>query len=324
MGELAVIPREPITIMEIVRDIASNPQADVGKLEKILDLQERFEKNQARVAFNRAMKNAQEEMDPVRRDAKNESNHSRYARLETIDAAIRPIYTRHGFCLSFSEVPAVRHAENVRLRCNAHHAEGHTEPYELEAPPDIMGPQGKATKTGVQGMGSTVSYLRRYLKLMIFDIALTNEDNDGQRRREPPADEPPLKQGVDLHEDITSNPVPETKAGQRQFTHFEILQSFGGVKKRFQAIKQEPAYYAILAKWGKKKSNEFTEAERDKAIGCGKEMKLTVADLEVACPLVDVLSDPVPLSIGTRCRMGKKVYEVWDDPANGFDWREVK
>jgi hypothetical protein len=102
------------------------------------------------------------------------------------------------------------------------------------------------------------------------------------------------------------------------------LGAFAAVKKRFQAVRREDQYYAILARWGKKKSNDFTAEERSKAIGCGKQMQLEVADLEVACPVVDVLSDAVELTQGTRCRYGKKVYEVWDDPADGHTWREVK
>jgi hypothetical protein len=173
--------REP-TMLEIIREVASSPTADLSKLEKLLELQERVEARQAKTAYQQAMKAAQEEMEPVRRDGQNDSNRSRYARLETIDRAIRPIYTKHGFCLSFgSEEP--RKAGAVRVTCKCLHIGGHAEPFELEADLDMTGPGGKANKTGVQGLGSSVSYLRRYLTLMIFNIQLTNEDNDGQRER---------------------------------------------------------------------------------------------------------------------------------------------
>ena len=36
-----------------------------------------------------------------------------------------------------------------------------------------------ALDTAIQALGSTVSYGRRYLTLMIFNVALTNEDDDG-------------------------------------------------------------------------------------------------------------------------------------------------
>ncbi len=170
--------RVPPTVLEIIAAVARDPHTDVAKLRELLDLQERIQAKDAEIEFARAMKAAQDEMPTVYRESKNDSNQSRYAKLEALDKAIRPVYTRHGFSLSFSGVQPWE-VGKTRVKCIVRHIAGHSEPHELEGEPDTAGPKGGATKTAIQGMGSTVSYLRRYLTLMIFNVMLSNEDNDG-------------------------------------------------------------------------------------------------------------------------------------------------
>jgi hypothetical protein len=92
---------------------------------------------------------------------------------------LRPIYTRNGFCLSFNSEPV--EGPNVRVICGVSHDAGHSKTFQLEAALDMAGPQGKANKTPLHGLGSSVSYLRRYLTCMIFHVVFANDDNDGQR-----------------------------------------------------------------------------------------------------------------------------------------------
>ena len=186
---LPVPASEPVladSLLNFVARAMADPAIDAGKLEMLLRMQREIVADDARLQFNRAMSAAQGEMVAVVRDATNDQTKSRYARLETIDAAIRPIYVRHGFCLTFNSEQA---GTDVRIVCKVAHVAGHTERYQLDAAADVAGPQGKANKTPLHGLGSTVSYLRRYLTCMIFNVVLSNEDTDGNRAREtaPPA-----------------------------------------------------------------------------------------------------------------------------------------
>lgn len=153
---------------------------DLDKAERLFALAQQVRSADAESAFNRAMQAAQEEIKPVARDAFNPSNKSKYARLETVDNAIRPIYTKHGFALSFNSGPP-KEPGNVRILCDVRHSAGHVKPYELEGGLDMTGAKGTANKTSIQGLGSSVSYLRRYLTLMIWNVPLVDEDNDGNR-----------------------------------------------------------------------------------------------------------------------------------------------
>lgn len=171
------VPDTPANTMESFIAMAlTNKDVDADKLQKLLDMRRQYLSDEARVAFHRAMAEAQAEMQPVVRDAENTQTRSRYARLETIDAAIRPVYSRHGFRLSYDTEAA---GDRTRVICIVSHIAGHSERYQLESRLDTVGAQGKVNKTELHGLGSTVSYLRRYLACMIFNVVLRNEDTDG-------------------------------------------------------------------------------------------------------------------------------------------------
>jgi hypothetical protein len=171
---------EPTSLINIIARAMHDDSFDVNKLESLIRIQREIVQEQAQQEFNRAMSAAQSEMRAIRRDGKNDQTHSRYARLETIDDEIRPIYCAHGFSLTFSTEPAVDPA-NIRVVCEIAHSGGHVKKLGLESPPDVMGAKGLVNKTALHGLGSTVSYLRRYLTCMIFNVVLYNDDDDGNR-----------------------------------------------------------------------------------------------------------------------------------------------
>ena len=176
-----------VDMLAIIAAASRDPSVDVAKMRELLDIRREVIAEQARVAFSASMAACQSEMLPVFRDAENSQTRSRYARLESIDVAIRPVYTRHGFALSFDAPES--NADGALVVCRVLHQGGHTERYSLRGALDTSGFKGASNKTDIQGLGSTISYLRRYLTMMIFNLSLTNEDNDGNGRK-PDAREP--------------------------------------------------------------------------------------------------------------------------------------
>ena len=158
--------------------MATDPRADVEKLERMMALYERLEANRARQAYNEAMNLAQAEIEPVARTTENTVTRSFYAKLEAVDAAIRPIYTKHGFSLSDDAVAPLTPG-NIRIQCRCAHIAGHTEIFHREAATDTTGPKGSPTKTPLHGGGSTETFLRRYLRVGIFNVVFKNLDDDG-------------------------------------------------------------------------------------------------------------------------------------------------
>lgn len=177
---------ESAMMIQMIQRAAADPSVDVDKMERLMQMHERFVDRSAAAAFNAAMVRAQQRIKPVARRALNTQTNSTYAKLEDVDQEISPIYTNEGFSLSFGtdDSPLAGH---VRVICDVMHAEGHTKQYKADLPLDATGIGGKTNKTGVHAHGSTYSYARRYLTLMIFNVAMVKEDDDGNGASKPQA-----------------------------------------------------------------------------------------------------------------------------------------
>src|ERR1700692_1415295 len=81
-----------------------DPTIDVAKLDALLRMQREIKADWASVEYNKAMNAAQAEVQPIARTTENTQTSSFYAKLEAVDAAIRPIYLKHGFSLSYNTV----------------------------------------------------------------------------------------------------------------------------------------------------------------------------------------------------------------------------
>ena len=166
--------------LSIIDRASKDPRTNIEKLRALLDMQKEMIAEERRVAFSLAMMEAQAEMEPIVKSDKGERKN--YAKLERIDAGIRPIYTRHGFSLTFNSKKS--DDKTIYVSCKCFHKSGHTEFYELEGGIDNVGPKGEKNKTDIQGLGSSVSYLRRFLTMMIFNVVVVDEDNDGNLQEE--------------------------------------------------------------------------------------------------------------------------------------------
>lgn len=173
----ATVP-ESTTIFQVIERAARDPNVDIDKLERLLQLQERMQERQATGDFDNAMADAQEQMRQVRADANNPQTRSKYASYSQLDAALRPVYSRHGFAISFDTEPA---AENyVRVVGRVSHRGGHRQRYQIDMPADGKGAKGNDVMTKTHATGSAVTYGKRYLLCMIFNVAIGNgTDDDG-------------------------------------------------------------------------------------------------------------------------------------------------
>lgn len=174
---LPQVQSDNLAMLDMIERLATNPDVDVSKMQQILDMKTTVFDKGAEIEFNRSMSIVQAELKPVARDAENSHTKSTYAKLESICEAITPIYTSHGFALSFYEEDCPK-ADHVRVMCEITHS-GFSKVRHLDVPSDIMGTSGNRTKTNTQGFGSTTSYGRRYLTVMIFNITIKDMDNDG-------------------------------------------------------------------------------------------------------------------------------------------------
>lgn len=169
---------EPTTILNIIERASRDPNVDIDKMERLIAMHERVQSKSAQVEFDNAMAAAQEEMGPIRTDAANNQTKSKYATYAALDHATRPIYSKHGFALSFNTGDAPNKDE-VRVLCVASHRGGHRQDYKIDMPADGKGPQGAAVMTRTHATGAAASYGQRYLLKLIFNLAVGEVDDDG-------------------------------------------------------------------------------------------------------------------------------------------------
>jgi hypothetical protein len=160
---------------------ATDPNVSVEKIERLMALWERGEARKAETAFNRALAAAQKEMRSVAADAFNPQTRSKYASYEALDKALRPIYTKHGFAVSFPGTGDAAFPEHVRVLCKLTHHDGHAERYHIDMPADGKGAKGGDVMTKTHAVASGVSYGMRYLLKMVFNVAVGEDDDDGNR-----------------------------------------------------------------------------------------------------------------------------------------------
>lgn len=177
VGDL--LDREPSGLLDVIARAVRDPAVDIDKMERLLAMQERVIADTAKTAFNAAMRRAQAQMPAVLKDRTNDQTRSTYATLEAVSREMQPVIDRNGFGITFGtdNSPLENH---YRVTCDVLHEQGHERHYFADVPADNVGMKGNQNKTATHGFGSTMSYGRRYLKMLIFDVA-TTDDDDGQR-----------------------------------------------------------------------------------------------------------------------------------------------
>jgi hypothetical protein len=164
-------------LVSIIERAAINPEVDIEKMERLLDMHDRILMRQAETEFNAGMTAAQSEMGRVSTDATNPQTRSRYATYGKLDSVLRPIYTAHGFALSFDTGEASEGM--LRVICRVSHRGGYSREYHVDMPADGKGAKGGDVMTKTHATGAAMSYGMRYLLKMIFNVAIGEDDNDG-------------------------------------------------------------------------------------------------------------------------------------------------
>jgi len=167
---------ETAAIFQIIERAARDHTVDIDKMKELMAMHKAMRSESAELEFDRAMASAQEEMQPVRADANNPQTKSKYASYAALDAAIRPIYTKYGFSVSFDTGESAP-VDCVRIVAKVAHSGGHRERPHIDMPADGKGAKGGDVMTKTHATGAAVQYGRRYLLGMIFNLAVSKDDD---------------------------------------------------------------------------------------------------------------------------------------------------
>ena len=179
MNELTVEQKQHAMTPAGLLAIAVQQGADIDRLEKLMELQERWEKNEARKAYVAAM-NAFKANPPElfkNRHVKYNNTEYDHASLDHVTNTIASALSAHGLSHRWD----VQQLEGgvIRVTCVITHVLGHSESTPLQSGADPSG-----GKNSIQAIGSAVTYLQRYTLLAATGLATKEMDNDGKTTAE--------------------------------------------------------------------------------------------------------------------------------------------
>ena len=168
-----IVHDKPTDFLSVLDRAIQTPGMTVDIIERMLAVQERVVGDQRKIAFMEAMARLQAQLPQITKDGRivvKGVERSRYARLETIDEAIKPLLAEHGFSFCFDTEET---SGGLKLMATLTHREGHAITKSLPLPIDK-----NEYRNPVQNYGSTVSYGIRYLIKMMLNIVEKGEDMD--------------------------------------------------------------------------------------------------------------------------------------------------
>ena len=176
-----------VAITAVAEEAEMSPQAlitlaieknvSVETMEKLMDLQDRWEIKKSKKQFDEAMASFQIDC-PVIEKKKEVKNNSgmvlySYAPLEVIVKETKNLLKKHGFNYSFK---TKTEKDNMTVECIAKHIGGHSESSTMEVP--TVG--GTGIMSAPQKVASAMTFAKRYTFCNVFGIITADEDIDAK------------------------------------------------------------------------------------------------------------------------------------------------
>ena len=179
-------------LVNLIQRAATDDTFSLDKLDRLLDVKERWEKEEARKAYVAALAGFKANPPQIVKSqtvdfsTNKGRTHYKYASLGQVAADVAIGLAPHGLSHSWD---VAQDKDQVIVTCILTHMRGHSERVSIAGPKDDTG-----NKNGIQQVGSTIAYLQRYTLMAITGLAAHDQDDDGEsatpQRREPPPRQP--------------------------------------------------------------------------------------------------------------------------------------
>lgn len=177
-------------IVQMVIAAAKDPTVDADKMRAMATLAMEMQVHQLEMdklarqeTFNRDLNAAIDEMPVITktgrilipgRNGEADRVQGTYARFEDLNRIVKPILSRHQLTITFVPgTPAT--AGGVSVAPVLRHNNGIVKEYEPMSLPN----ENSGSKNNVQGIGSSISYGKRYAMCAVLNITVESEDDDG-------------------------------------------------------------------------------------------------------------------------------------------------
>ena len=174
--ENAIEIRQPASLIEMALARGADEKA-LEKLEKVLELQERWEANEAKKAYHDAMAKFKANPPDIEKDktvsydvqGKGTTTYN-HSTLANVTNKINRALSEYGLSAAWT----TSQETGIKVTCTITHRLGHSESTSLVAASDTSG-----SKNAIQAIGSTITYLERYTILALTGLATRESDDDG-------------------------------------------------------------------------------------------------------------------------------------------------
>lgn len=171
---MEVVPQRSsaaLTPMEMLNAAMERGDA-IEKLERLMDLNDRWEKAQAKKAFLEAKAAFKAEAPVIAKDKENKQYGSRYSSIGNVVNKTNEVLSKFGLDARWE----YDQSDSIKVTCILSHLQGHSENVSLKAPPDTSG-----QKNPIQQIKSTTTYLKLATFEAVTGIATEegSADDDG-------------------------------------------------------------------------------------------------------------------------------------------------
>lgn len=173
-NEVATLDTGVVTPMSMLQS-ARQQGASLEQMQQLMDMQFKWEENEAKKAYFKAVAEFKAEEILVAKDRKNNQYNSRYTSKGNLVNTVNPILSKHGLSANWK----IEQGEVITVSCVLSHSQGHSESVSMSAPPDTSG--GERGKNPIQQIKSTITYLEIVTFEAVTGVASHDDpgDDDG-------------------------------------------------------------------------------------------------------------------------------------------------
>lgn len=151
---------------------AVDKDLDIAKLEKLMDLRDRWQATEARKSFYEALMKFQKECPSLPKTKLVKFNNTAYCYtpLSKITTSIKAKLSECGLSYRWQNDDD---GQTIKVTCIVTHKDGHSEQTTMSAGADKSG-----AKNEIQARGSAITYLQRYTLIGALGISTADQDTD--------------------------------------------------------------------------------------------------------------------------------------------------
>ena len=175
--ELQLANLGPMEMIQAAFKSAIDNKQGLEVVDRILEQQKWMIQHQEEETFNLALRRIQDQLKPVQKRGWNDSTKSHFALPQDVDAAIENLMRAERMALSFE--PESHPLPNMVRIVGVLSLGAYSRRYPLDMPADGQGAKGGGVMTRTHATGSAITYAKRYIKNMIFNLQFREKDDDG-------------------------------------------------------------------------------------------------------------------------------------------------